>query len=122
VTASLPLYDGGQRRADVDGARARLDRARADALEARQIADRQAASAWLSLQTATASVSAASAGVTAASESYALAALRYRAGKSVTAERLDALSALTRAQGTQAQAKAGLVIARAALRAALGSF
>jgi len=121
VTASLPLYDGGQRRADVDGARARLDRARADALEARQTADRQAASAWLTLQTATASVPAASAGVAAAQESYALAALRYNAGKSVTAERLDALSALTRAQGTLAQAKAGLVVARAALRAALGS-
>jgi len=120
LTASLPLYDGGQRKADVDRARARMDRARADALQARQTVDQQVASVWLTLQTATAQVQAASAGVAAAQESYNLANLRYNAGKSVTAERLDALSALTRAQGTLAQAKAGIVIARADLQAALG--
>ena len=121
LTASLPLYDGGQRRADVDGAQARLDRARADSLQARQQVDQQVASAWLTLQTATAQVQAASAGVEAAQEGYDLATLRYNAGKSVTAERLDTLAALTRAQGTLAQAKAGLVIARAELLAALGT-
>ncbi len=63
----------------------------------------------------------ASAGVTAAQESYDLATLRYNAGKSVTAERLDALAALTRSQGTLAQAKAALVIARAQLQAAMGA-
>lgn len=120
LTASLPLYDGGQRQADVDGASARLERARADALQARQTVDQQVAMAWLTVRTATARVQAASAGVTAAQEGYDLATLRYNAGKSVTAERLDALSALTRAQGTLAQAKAGLVIARAQLQAALG--
>jgi outer membrane protein len=120
LTASLPLYDAGQRRADVDGASARLDRSRADALQARQQVDQQVATAWLTLQTATAQVQDAATGVTAAQEGYDLAALRYNAGKSVTAERLDALSALTRAQGTLAQAKAGLVNARAALQAALG--
>lgn len=120
LTASLPLYDGGQRRADVDGAKARLDRARADALQTRQKVDQQVATAWLTVQTAAAQVQAASAGVTAAQESYQLAALRYSAGKSITAERLDALSAQTRAQGTLAQAKAQLVIAHAMLQAALG--
>lgn len=120
LTASLPLYDGGQRRADVDGAKARLDRARADALQTRQKVDQQAASAWLTMQTAAAQVQAASAGVTAAQESYQLAALRYSVGKSIAAERLDALTAQTRAQGTLAQAKAQLVIARAMLQAAIG--
>ncbi len=120
LTASLPLYDGEQRRADVDGAKARLERMRADALQTRQKVDQQVASAWLTVQTAAAQVQAASAGVTAAQESYQLAALRYSAGKSITAERLDALSAQTRAQGTLAQAKAQLIIARAMLQAALG--
>jgi len=120
LTASLPLYDGGQRRADVDGAKARLERARADALQTRQKVDQQVASAWLTVQTATAQVQAASAGAVAAQESYKLAALRYSAGKSITAERLDALSAQTRAQGTLAQAKAQLVIAHAMLQAAVG--
>ena len=120
LTASLPLYDGGQRRADVDEACARLDRVRADALQVRQTVDQQVAIAWLMLQTATAQVQAADGGVAAAQESYNLENLRYKAGKSIIAERLDALSALTRAQGTVAQAKAGLVIAHAQFQAALG--
>ena len=120
LTASLPLYDGGQRRADEDGAKAKLDRARADALQARQTVDGQVASAWLTVQTAAAQVQAATVGVAAAQQSYTLAGLRYNAGKSVSAERLDALSALTRAQGAVAQAKADLVIARARLQASLG--
>ena len=120
LTASLPLYDGGQRRADVDEARARLDRVRADALQVRQTVDQQVAIAWLMLQTATAQVQAADGGVAAAQESYNLENLRYKAGKLIIAERLDALSALTRAQGTVAQAKAGLVIAHAQFQAALG--
>lgn len=120
LTASLPLYDGGQRRADEDGAKAKLDRARADALQARQTVDGQVASAWLTVQTVAAQVQAATVGVAAAQQSYTLAGLRYNAGKSVSAERLDALSALTRAQGAVAQAKADLVIARARLQASLG--
>ena len=120
LTASLPLYDGGQRRADEDGAKAKLDRARADALQARQTVDGQVASAWLTVQTAAAQVQAATVGVAAAQQSYTLAGLRYNAGKSVSAERLDALSALTRAQGAVAQAKADLVIARARLQTSLG--
>ena len=121
LTASLPLYDGGQRRADVDAAHARQQRAEADALQVRQTVDQQVATAWLTLGTATAQVQAASAGVKAALEAYDLAKLRYDAGKSVSVERLDALSTLTRAQGSLAQAKAGLVIARAQLQAAIGS-
>lgn len=120
LTASLPLYDGGQRRADADGARFRVERAQADALQVRQTVDQQVATAWLTLGTATAQVQAAALGVTSAQEAYTLAELRYRGGKSVAVERLDALSALTRAQGSLAQAKAGLIIARAQLQAALG--
>lgn len=120
LTASLPLYDGGQRRADVDGAKARLDRARADVLQVRQTVDQQVATAWLTLQTATAMVQVSMAGVTAAQESYRLADLRYNAGKSVTAERLDALSALTHAEGTLAQAETSRLFAQAKLAAAAG--
>ena len=121
LTASLPLYDGGRRRAEVDAARSRLERAEAEALEARQTVDQQVAAAWLTLGTASAQVQAANTGVKAAQDAYELAKLRYDAGKSIAAERLDALSALTRAQGTLAGSKAELVIARARLQAALGS-
>ncbi len=121
LTASLPLVDGGQRRADTDGARAHLRRAQADASRARLSVEQEAASAWLTTQATGASLDAARAGVAAAQEGYALARLRYAAGKSVTAERLDALAAFTRAQGALAQAQADTVTARARLRAALGT-
>ena len=120
ITASLPLLDGGQRRADADAARARRDRAQADAQQVRQGIDQDVATAWLRVQTATAQGQAAAEGVTAAQEGYDLANLRYNAGKSTTAERLDALSALVRAQGLLAQAKADAVTARAKLLAAVG--
>jgi HAE1 family hydrophobic/amphiphilic exporter-1 len=120
ITASLPLADGGQRRADVDAARARLTRAEAEAQAAQQSVVQEAVTAWLNLQTAVEATRDATAGVTAAAEAYRLADLRYNAGKSVAAERLDALSALTRAQGSSAQAAADFVIARIKLQQAIG--
>jgi outer membrane protein len=121
LTASLPLIDGGQRKADVDGAKARLEKAQEEAQQVRQQIDQDTASAWLSLQTAAAQVTSAQLGVTAAQQGYDLANLRYNAGKSVTAERLDALSALVRAQSELAQAKAARIIAHAKLNAAVGN-
>lgn len=120
ITASIPLYDGGQRKSDVDAAQAKAARATADAQVVRQSVDRDVAAAWLSLQSATAQVQAATAEVTSAQQAYDLANLRYNAGKSTDADRLDALSALTRAQGSLAEAKANLMISRAELIAALG--
>ncbi len=120
ITASLPLADGGQRRADVETARARLARAQADAQIARQNVTQQVTRAWVLLQTARQAREAALIGVSAAQEASHLADLRYNAGKSVAAERLDALSAYTRAQGNAAQAAADLLIAQAKLSQALG--
>jgi outer membrane protein TolC len=120
VVASLPILDGGARRADVRSARAQVQEAEVAAAQTRQTVDQQTASAWLSLQTATAQMTAALTGVSAAQESSTLADLRYNAGKSVDAERLDALAALTRAQGTLAQSQAALIAARANLLAAMG--
>ena len=120
ITASLPLADGGQRRADVDAAKARLVRAEAEAQVTQQQVIQDVIAAWLTLQEAAEENKAAGAGVTAADEAYNLSDLRYNAGKSVAAERLDSLAALTRAQGNSAQSVAGLVVARAKLQQALG--
>lgn len=121
LTASLPLLDGGQRRADTDAAKAKLDRAAADALQVRQTVDQDAASAWLAYQTAMAQLQAARVGETAAVEADKLADLRYHAGKSVLAERLDAASAMSRALGARARAEADVVVSRARLLAAVGA-
>ena len=122
IIVSLPLADGGQRRADVDAAKARLARAETEEQITQQSVAQDVVSAWLTLQTAAEAARAADVGVTAAAEAYHLADLRYNAGKSVAAERLDALAALTRAQGNSAQATANLVIARARLiRATAGT-
>ncbi len=120
ITASLPLADGGQRRADVDAAKAHLARAEAEAQIARQSVTQEVAAAWLTVSTAKEASQAALVGAAAAREAYHLADLRYNAGKSVAAERLDALSALTRAQGSAAQASADFLIARSKLSRAIG--
>ena len=120
ISASLPLFDGGQLGADRDTASAKLERAQEAAQQTRQQVDQEAASAWLTEQTAVSEVEAATAGAAAAQQGYDLAVMRFNAGKSVEADRLDALSALVRAEGDLAQAKAGMVIARAKLKAAVG--
>lgn len=121
LTASIPLYDAGEHHADVDGAKARVDRAVADAEGVRQGVDQEVANAWLNVQTATQQVETAQLGVTAAQQGYDLANMRYNAGKSIIAERLDALSALTRAQGDLAEAKASAITAHERLATAMGS-
>jgi outer membrane protein TolC len=120
LTASIPLYDGGARKADVDQAKAALDRANLDVELARQSVEQDVAQAWYELQSGQQQVSSAEAGVAAAEQGYSLADLRYSAGKSTTAERLDALAAQTRAQSDLAQAQAGLIVARSRLMAAMG--
>ena len=121
LTASLPLVDGGQRRADVDVAKAQLAHAAAEQQVVQQQITQDVAAAWLNLQTAIEANTDAAVGVAAASAAYSLADLRYNAGKSVAAERLDALAALTRAQGNSAQALADLLTARAKLQQAIGA-
>jgi outer membrane protein TolC len=121
LTASIPLYDGGQRDADAEASKARLDRATLNAQSIRQTVDQEAASAWLNLQAATQQVQTAQVGVNAAQQAYDLANLRYNAGKSVTAERLDALAALTRARGDLSAATATAIETRAHLLTAIGS-
>jgi outer membrane protein TolC len=121
ITASLPLLDGGQRRADADAATAKLDRAIADAQSVRQSIDQDAATAWLGWQTATQQVAVAQIGVAAAQQAYDLASMRYNAGKSIAVERLNALATLTQARGDLAQAKAGVIDAAARLQAAIGT-
>jgi outer membrane protein TolC len=121
VTVSLPLYDAGQRKADVDGAQAKTAQAMADEAAARQTVQRDVTAAWLALQTAQAQRDAAEAGLAAAQQGYDLETMRYNAGKAAAAERLDSLAALTRARANLAAAKAAILDARAQMARAVGN-
>jgi outer membrane protein TolC len=121
LTASIPLYDGGERQADTDASRARLERSILDAQSVRQTVDQDVATAWLNLAEATQQVVTAQTGIIAAQQAYDLATLRYNAGKSIDAERLGALSALTIAQGNLATSKASVIETKVQLSTAMGS-
>jgi outer membrane protein TolC len=121
IAASLPLYDAGQRRDQVDQAKSKQDIAVDEAKKVMQEVERNTAAAWLNLQSADAEVDSAAKGVDAAQQSFTLADMRYNAGKSIAAERLDALSALVRAKESLDSAKKTSIIARAKLVEAIGS-
>jgi outer membrane protein TolC len=119
LTASIPIYDGGERNSDVDSAKSAVEKATLNAQSVRQTVDQDVATAWLNNGEAATEVQAAQTGVTAAQQAYNLADLRYNAGKSVAAERLDALSALTRAKGDLATATSAAIEAHVRLLTAM---
>jgi outer membrane protein len=120
LTASLPVFDAGLRRAnrrtaEADQRRRQLDLERT-ALEVAQ----QVSSALLSLGAAEQNVTTALAGVRAAQAEYQVALERYQAGRAVLVEVLDALAARTRAETNQVQALFDYNVAQDQLRRAVG--
>ncbi len=120
LTASIPLYDAGQRRADVESADAGYDAAQANLQAVRLQIQKETSEAWCEVQSSSDELLSAQAGLSAAQQGFEFADLRYNAGKSTTAERLDALEALSKAQATLAQAKADEIDRQTALNLALG--
>ncbi|HEY3333550.1 MAG TPA: TolC family protein [Capsulimonadaceae bacterium] len=121
VAASLPLADGGERRANTAAAQEKAARADADAGSTRNRIAGEIAEAWLRLSPASGQVTAAEAGFAASQKAYDLSVMRYDAGKAIAAERLAALSALTRARGSLREAIAEQIKARLALVRATGA-
>jgi multidrug efflux system outer membrane protein len=121
LMASLPLADGGQRNSEMEQAKARQERATADAQVVRLGVEHDVAQAWYQYSTASAEISASGSGLIAAQKAYDLAILRYNAGKSLSADRLDALATLTKAQATRAEAEEAQIVARSGLAAAIGT-
>jgi outer membrane protein TolC len=120
LTASLPLFDAGLRRAnrrtaEADQRHQQLDLER-KALEVAQ----QVTGALLSLGAAEQNVTTAQAGTRAAQEEYQVALERYQAGRGVLVEVLAALAARTRAQTNVVQALFDYNVAQDQLRRAIG--
>lgn len=120
LVISLPLLDGGQRRAEIAQARAQVERARAEERDLELRVANEVQQAWLDVQTAAENYNSAQAGLTAALAAYDVTVLRVQNQKSILLEQLDALATLTQARGNIAQALYDHSIAAARLQRAVG--
>ena len=120
AVASLPLFDAGQRRAEVDQARAMRNRSEADVRDLELRVGSEVRQAWLDLNTAARNYNSALAAIRAAESAYETVRLRVEVGRSILVEQLDALAALTRGRASLAQALFDHSVARARLLRAVG--
>lgn len=120
AVASLPILDGGLRRAQVSEAEALRRRGVEERRRVTLQVGQEVATAFANLQAAAQNVGTAQAGVTAAEEDYRLALARFEAGRSPMTDVLDAQAALTRARTNRVQALFDERIARDRLRRAVG--
>lgn len=116
---SLPVYDGGRRRAQVEEARASLDAAKARLEHTRLQVQQEAIQARLALASAAARVEASQRALAAAREAHRVAEGRYRAGVGTILEVASARAELTAAEVTAMQVAADRWTALASLRRAV---
>lgn len=120
LNASLPIVDGGSRRADIASASAQLEQARITEQRASLYAQRDVANAWRELEAARVNLATSEVTLRNANEQLRVARLRERAGKAIDLEVLDALAVTGNAREGRARSLARLDIAVAVLRRAAG--
>jgi outer membrane protein TolC len=102
---SFPLGDGGERRSSMNEQKAMADKAAADLKQTKLKAEAEVASAWAEWQAAPTVQKASDDQLASAEEAYRIALLRYREGKTILAEVIDARSQLVAAQLAKAEAE-----------------
>ena len=117
---SLPLFDAGQRNAEVAQAQAGEQRARAELRSAEIVVSTEIRESWLDVRTAGVNYTTAQAALRAAQDAYDITLLRVQNGKAIQVELLDATTALTQARANLAQALYDHSIAAARLKRAVG--
>jgi len=122
VTISFPLFDAGQRRAEVAQARAMQARAEAELRNAELRVANEVRQAWLDVETAAQNYRTAQAALQAAQSAYEVIALRVQSQKGILVEQLDALAALVQARANLARALYDHSIAVARLQRVTGRF
>ncbi|MCC6442477.1 MAG: TolC family protein [Armatimonadetes bacterium] len=120
LVLSLPLLDGGSRKAAVEEARAMREKALADAEQSGLQVSKEVIQAHLSLTTAAQNLKTSQAALVQAEEEYRIARMRYEAGRGINVEVMDALTDLVRARTNQVNALYMLNMARAELNRAMG--
>ena len=120
VVISLPILDGGQRRAETDRARAQAERADAERRDLELRIANEVSQAWLDVGSAAENYRSAQTGLTAAQAAYDVTALRVQNQKGLLVEQLDALASVVQARGNVAQALYDHALAVARLQRAVG--
>jgi multidrug efflux system outer membrane protein len=121
LTASLPIWNNGQREADIRQARTRRDVARAFRSDLERSTLREVTAAYDGHETARAEVELAGEARTVARENYRVQDARYRAGATDVIDLLVAQNALSEAEATLVSSRYAVRLARARLEAILGT-
>ena len=121
LTLSLPILDGGRRRAETAQARALEDRLEAEERNLSLRIESEVREAWLDHQTANENYQSAISALKSAQSAYDVTALRVQNQKGLLIEQLDSQSALTQARLNVAQAIYERSVAIARLKRAVGS-
>jgi outer membrane protein len=120
ITMSIPLFDAGQRRAEVRSAEAMVQRAEAQLRDAELKTSTEVRQAWLDVDTAAQNYTTAQSAVRAAQDAYDVIRVRLEAQRAIQVELLDALATLTQARANVARALFEHSIAVARLMRAAG--
>lgn len=119
---AFPVYDGGERAARLDRARAAREAAALEVESMEQEATGEVVTARARLAAALRALELAEREVAAAEEGLRIARLRHEAGRGIQLEILDAVAALSRARSARAEAAARTGQARADLLYATGRY
>ena len=121
ITVSVPLFDGGARRAETARARAMRERALAVLRQVEVTVQKEVRQAYVDFATAEANVTSARSSVQSAQAAYDVSALRVANGKGILVEQLDALQTLTQAKADLAASMFDRRIAHARILRATGT-
>jgi outer membrane protein len=117
---SFPLFDAGQRKAELEQAKAGEMKALADEKNVELGVANEVSQAWLDIQTSEQNYLTAQKAVQSAQAAYDVTALRVENQKGIQVELLDAITALTQARSNLAQALYDHMFAAARLQRAIG--
>lgn len=104
VTVSIPLFDGGARRAETSRTRAMRDKSSAVLRQSEITVEKEVRQAYVDFATSESNVGSARESVRSALAAYDVTVLRVASGKGILIEQLDALQSLTQARADLAEA------------------